>query len=281
MRELPLRYSSSGKRVSMIASSIILFSALVGFGWSAVLLAQTCAKAEDVSQLASKGELRAALVASNPVLVTRGADGGLGGVSVELARALAAKLDIPVRLIPYENPARYNESLGKDEWDIGLAARDPSRAEYLAFSDVFMEVDNGYVGRPGLPLTSSEEVDRPGIRVAVAKGSAPDGFLTRTLKNAEIVRVPGGLGPAREALAAASADVYGENVHLAYRIAADLPGATVLDGRFNLVQMSIAVPKAKAAMLPVVNDFIRDAKSSGSIAQSIVRAGLRGVRAAP
>jgi hypothetical protein len=48
-----------------------------------------------------------------------------------------------------------------------------------------------------------------------------------------------------------------------------------------VVQMSIAVPKAKAAMLPAVNDFIRDAKSSGAIAQSIVRAGLRGVRAAP
>jgi hypothetical protein len=35
----------------------------------------------------------------------------------------------------YENPARYNESLGKGEWDIGLGARDPGRGEYLAFSD--------------------------------------------------------------------------------------------------------------------------------------------------
>ena len=264
-----------------MVSSRIVFGALVGFGWYAALLVQICAHAEDASQLASRGELRAALIASNPVLVTRGADGGLGGVSVDLARALAAKLNVPVRLILYENPARYNESLGKDEWDVGLAARDPSRAEYLAFSDVFMEVDNGYVGRPGLGLKTSEEVDSPGVRVAVAQGSAPDGFLTRTLKNAEIVRVPGGLVPAREALATASADVYGENVHLAYRIAADLPGATVLNGRFNLVQMSIAVPKGKAAMLPAVNDFIRDAKSSGTIAQFIARAGLRGVRAAP
>jgi polar amino acid transport system substrate-binding protein len=269
------------RRTSIVVSSRIFFRALVGFGWYAVLLTQTCAQAGDASQLAPKGELRAALIASNPVLVTRGADGGLGGVSVELARALAAKLNIAVRLIPYENPARYNESLGKDEWDVGFAARDPSRGEYLAFSDVFMEVDNGYVGRPGLVLKTSEEVDRPGVRVAVAQGSAPDGFLTRTLKNAEIVRVPGGPAPAREALAAVSADVYGENVHLAYRIAADLPGATVLDGRFNVVQMSIAVPKGNAAMLPALNDFIRDAKNSGSIAQSIVRAGLRGVRAAP
>lgn len=144
---------------------------------------------------------------------------------MELARAFAAKLGVPIRLLPYDDPARYNESLGKDEWDIGLAARDPSRGEHLVFSDVFMEVDNRYVARPGLPLKTADEVDRTRIKVAVAQGSAPDGFLTRTLKNAEIVRVPGGLVSAREALASARADVYGENAHLAHRIAAELPGS--------------------------------------------------------
>src|SRR6478609_9226455 len=87
------------------------------------------AQSEAVTKLAPKGELRAALIVSNPVLVTRGADGQLGGVSVELARALATKLGVSIRMTPYENPARYNESLGKGEWDIGLAARDPSRGE--------------------------------------------------------------------------------------------------------------------------------------------------------
>lgn len=259
-------------RVSLIA--------LIGFVHCAMWIAQTHAQ-DAPARLAPKGELRAALIASNPVLVSRAADGQLGGVSVELARALATKLGVPVRLMPYENPARYNESLGKEEWDVGLAARDPSRGEHLAFSDVFMEVDNGYVRRPGVPLKAAEDVDRPGIKVAVAQGSAPDGFLTRTLKNAEIVRVPGGLAPAREVLSAGRADVYGENVHLAHRIAAELPGATVLDGRFNVVQMSIAVPKNNAAALPMANHFIRDAKRDGLIAQAIARAGLRGVHPAP
>ena len=265
----------------MIAFSRICLSAFVGFVCCATWNEQAHAQNDTAIRLAPKGELRAALIASNPVLVTRGSDGQLGGVSVELARALAAKLGVSVRLMPYENPARYNESLGKDEWDVGLAARDPSRAEHLAFSDVFMEVDNGYVARPGLSLKTADEVDRAGIKVAVAQGSAPDGFLTRTLKNAEIVRVPGGLAPAREVLAAGRADVYGENVHLAHRIAAELPGAMVLDGRFNLVQMSIAVPKHNAAALSIVNEFVRDAKRDGLIAQAIARAGLRGVRPAP
>jgi polar amino acid transport system substrate-binding protein len=235
----------------------------------------------DASRVAPTRDLRAALIASNPVLVTRGADGQLGGVSVELARALAAKLGVPLRLMAYENPARYNESLGKGEWDIGLAARDPARGEHLAFSDVFMEVDNGYVARAGVSLKSADEVDRAGVKVGVAQGSAPDGFLTRALKAAEIVRVPGGFAAAREALAAGRADVFADNIHVAHRLAAELPSATVLDGRFNAVQMSIAVPKNNAAALPIVNDFVREAKRDGLIAEAIARAGLRGVRAAP
>jgi polar amino acid transport system substrate-binding protein len=239
------------------------------------------AESEAVTMLAPNGELRAALIISNPVLVTRGAEGELRGVSVELARALAAKTGVRLRLIPYENPARYNESLGQDQWDIGLAARDPSRGEHLAFSDAFMEVDNGYVARPGISLKTADDVDRPGIKIAVAQGSAPDGFLTRTIKNAEIIRIPGGLAAAREALAAGRGDVYGENVHLASRIAAELPGAAVLDGHFNLVHMSIAVSKHNAAALPTVNEFVREAKRDGLIARLIASEGLRGVRPAP
>jgi hypothetical protein len=75
--------------------------------------------------------------------------------------------------------------------------------------------------------------------------------------------------------------VFADNIHVAHRLAAELPSATVLDGRFNAVQMSIAVPKNNAAALPIVNDFVREAKRDGLIAEAIARAGLRGVRAAP
>ena len=106
--------------------------------------------------LSPTGKLRVALIASNPVLVTRGTDGSLGGVSVSVARTLAAHLGVPVELKPYDNTVRYNESLASDDWDVGLAARDPSRAEYLAFSVTFMEVDNGYVARAGATPTTAQ-----------------------------------------------------------------------------------------------------------------------------
>src|SRR3954447_6319567 len=173
--------------------------------------------ASNAATLCPTGKLRAALIASNPVLVTRRPDGTLGGVSVAIARALASHLDVPVELKPYENPARYNESLATDDWDIGLAARDPARADHLTFSEAFMEVDNGYVARAGATPTNAEEVDRPRVKIAVAQGSAPHSVLRGLIRNAEIIPVPGGFEPARDVLAKGEADVYAENLHLAHR----------------------------------------------------------------
>ena len=204
-----------------------------------------------VATLCPTGKLRVALIASNPVLVNRRPDGGLGGVSVAVGRALAANLGVPIELKSYDNPARYSESLAADDWDVGLAARDPSRAEHLVFSAAFMEVDNGYVARPG---------------------------AARLIKNAEILPIPGGFEPAREALAAGKADVYGENLHLAHRIADALPGARVLPGRFNVVQMTIGVRKRSASALPTVDEFVSRIRSDGTVQKAIAEAGLRGLR---
>lgn len=223
--------------------------------------------------------LRAAIILSNPVLVTRGPDGTPGGVTVGLAQALAKRLGRPLELVSYDNPARYNGSVGHGAWDVGLAARDPARGEHLAFSVPFLEVDNGYVVGPSSALRHAEEVDRPGIRVAVAEGSAPDGVLTRNLRAATLVRVPGGLEAARAALSEGRADAYGDNTHLCHGIVEKLPGARVLEGRFNLVLMSIAVPKAEAEQaMPAINNFVAAALSDGLLARLISEAGLRGVR---
>lgn len=90
--------------------------------------------------------------------------------------------------------------------------------------------------------------------------------------------MPGGFEPAREALATGRADVYGENLHLAHRIADALPGARVLPGRFDVVEMAIGVRKRAAAALPTVDEFITGIRSDGIVQKAIAEAGLRGVR---
>jgi polar amino acid transport system substrate-binding protein len=238
----------------------------------------SAAAAKDSLRLAPKGELRVAVVLNNPALVVRSVDGQLGGVAVEVATALGDRLGFKSRIVPYENQTRYNQSIGKDEWDIAIGARDLSRTGVLAFSSVFMEVDNGFVTRPGLNLSTAADVDRAGIKIAVTQGSVADGFLTRSIKLAAVVRVPGGRADAKEMLSSGRADVYAETIAECYRLSAELPGATVLVGRFNASQVVIALPKASASEVGELNEFLADAKRTGLLADAIKRAGLRGIR---
>lgn len=235
--------------------------------------------------LAPTGRLRTGLILSNPVLVQRdAATGTLGGVSVEVARALADRLGVPLEPVPYANPARYAESLRGDiPWDAGFAARDPARGEFVEFSPTYMEVDNVFLVPPGSRLSAVADVDRAGVRVAVPQGSAPDLFLTRTLRNAEVIRVPGGTEAAVLVLASGRADAYGENAQFLHGVMARLPSGTrILEGRFNVVQMAIAVPKGRDAVgLDYLGHFIAEVKRDGTVPRAIGRAGLRGVHVAP
>lgn len=247
-----------------------------------VLLLETVgsAPAQDgaAATLAPTGELRVAIQVWNPVLTTRSLDGKFSGVSVDLADAFAAKLGVPVKFVTYENQVHYNRGAATNEWDIGLTARDLSQSGTVAFSNTVMEVDNGYVARAGLSLTSVSDVDRSGIKVAVTEGSPLAGYLSRMLTNARLVRLPVGSSFARDALSSGRADVYADSAAQASRIAMALSGAVLLLGKINTVQMVIAVPKKNAAALNAVNEFVTEAKKDGSIADAIKRANLRGVR---
>jgi polar amino acid transport system substrate-binding protein len=257
---------------------ILCFGALLLVAAALGCATPTNAQERAGASVAPKGELRVAVITSMPVLVTRNLEGKLTGVTVDLANAFASTLGLPVRMVPYENIVHYNQSIGRDEWDVGFAPRDLSRAGQLAFSYPFMEVDNSYVARSGIMLNTPDQVDRPNIKVAVAQGSAIDGFLTRTLKNAQIVRLVGGFDAAREALLFGRVDAYADSTQIAYRLVAEVPGATVLVAPLNVVQISIAVPKNNSAALPIVNEFIHDSKRDGVIAEAIMRADLRGAR---
>jgi len=272
-RGQPGLIEATGMRFYVGRVALGLAILLTGVGWA-------WAQNDAATHIAPKGELRVAVLAWNPVLASRSVNGQLSGVSVELANALAAKLGVPVHLVPYQNLVRYNQSFAKDEWDISLGPRELFRSDTLAFSDVFMAVDNGYVARAGISLRAASEVDRSGIRVAVEQGSPLAGYLSRTLIKAKIVNLPVGANFARDALSLGRADVYADTTAEASHIAAGLPGATILIGSISTVQMSIAVPKKNAAVLPLVNEFVAEAKHDGLIADAIKHANLRGVRPA-
>ena len=239
------------------------------------------AQGDFAKRLAPTGELRVGLIGSNAILITRDADGKFHGISVELAGRVAAKLGVPLRMVPSENPAKYAESLSGDGWDVVMSGRDPARADHVAFSEPYLEIESLYLARPGLGLESADQVDRPGIRIVVLKGGSQDNHLSRSLKHATLNRITGTASAIQGELASGRADVVGATGPGAYALAEMIPGSKVLAGSFATVEQSIGVRKANADLIPFINEFLSEAKRSGIVAAEIQRAGLRGVRPAP
>ncbi len=248
---------------------------------SSLVIATACVSAPSAppaarADLAPTGTLRAGLILSNQVLVSRDpVTGEFRGVTISLGKALAERLGVPFQPIGYANPSALVQSFGTGVWDIAFLAYDPNRARDIDFSPPYMEVDNTYLVPPGSNITSVEAADRPGIRIAVPERSAPDLFLSRNLKAAQLVRVPGGADAALDALRTGTADAYAENAHMLSLYAEKLPGAKVLDGRYTVIRHAIATPKGRLAGADYVSEFVERAKADGTIAEAIRLAGLR------
>lgn len=258
--------------------------------WSLIALAfvviSGCASAPTVppaarAELAPTGKLRVGLILSNQVLVMKDPTSGeLRGVTIDLGKALAQRIGVPFEPVGYANPAAVVKSFGTNEWDIAFLAYDPARAKDVDFSSPYMEVDNTYLVTATSKIATVEAADRAGVTIAVPERSAPDLFLSRNLKSAQVLRVPGGAEAAIEALTSGKAEAYAENAHMLSLYADRLAGTRVLEGRYTVIQHAIATPKGKTAAAEYVKTFIDEAKIDGTVVEAIRAAGLRRTRVA-
>jgi polar amino acid transport system substrate-binding protein len=234
-----------------------------------------------IAELAPTGVVRAGINLSNFLLVSgKSAVGEPEGVAPDMAREIAERLGVPVAYVTYARPGELADAAGQGVWDIGLIAAEPARAETIAFSPAYAEIEAMYLVHADSPLRSIEEVDRPGVRIAIAARSAYDLFLTRHLHQAELVRAPS-LDASFDLFVAARLDAL---PGLRPRLLQDiekLPGARILDGRFTAVQQAVGTAKANETGARFLRDFIEDAKASGLVGRLIERHQIRGLSVAP
>jgi polar amino acid transport system substrate-binding protein len=229
-----------------------------------------------VSQLAPYGVLRAAINLSNSLLVTgRSLSGDPDGVAPDLARAIADRLGVPVKLIAFPEPPDMVNVVDDDVWDIGLIGADPARAQRIAFTAAYVEIESTYLVPAGSPITAIAAIDRPGIRIAVTAGAAYDLWLERNIKHAQLVRTDSGstdmalfVRDKLDAIASLRPDL------LAYQ--AELPGSCILDGQFMAVQQAVGTPRKNSHGAVFLRDFVEQAKVSGLIAALLDRHKVRG-----
>lgn len=236
---------------------------------------------EILSQLAPTGVLRAGINMSNFLLVTgRGPAGEPDGVSPGMARAIADKLGVPVHYVPYPRPGELADAAGTGAWDIGLIGAEPQRAERISFTAAYAEIEATYMVPPGSPITSLEQVDRHGIRIAVAARAAYDLWLERNIHQATLVRAEG-LDGALDLYLRDGLDVL---AGLRPRLLTDVEkqtGARILEGKFTAVQQAIGTARANTAAAAFLSEFVEEAKRSGLVAALIAKHQVRGLSVAP
>ena len=232
--------------------------------------------------LAPTGRLRASINLGNPVLARRDTTTGvLAGVSIDLARALADEIAVPLDLIVVDGAARSVENVKSGQADVGFFAIDPGRSEGLRFTAPYVLIEGAYLVRNASPLRSNDEVDRQGTRIIVGRGSAYDLYLSRALKSAELVRAPTSPVVVDEFLAQ-NADVAAGVKQQLEADAARLGGLRLLPGRFMVIEQAMGLPAARSdAALATLAEFVEHKKASGFVAAALARHRIEGALVAP
>ena len=117
--------------------------------------------------------------------------------------------------------------------------------------------------------------------MVVGKGSAYDLFLTRELKAASFVRVPGA-AEVVQVLRDGGAEVAGGIRQVLVEAAAREPGLRVLPGRFMVIRQAMGLPRARGpAADAALRAFVEHMKASGFVAEAMARHAVAGASVAP
>lgn len=227
--------------------------------------------ADILAQLAPSGTLRVGLNMANGLLITGTApDGEPDGVAPDMAHAIAERLGVQVALVQFASPGEIADSAAANVWDIGLIGAEPARAEVMDFTAAYVEIEATYLVPEASSFMTVEDVDSQGTRIAISGRSAYDLYLTRALKNAELVRSQGISGAVQlftndnlDALAGLRPALVAE--------AAKLPNTRILDGKFTAVQQAVGVQIGKSEATQFLSKFVEEAKASGLVATLIER----------
>ncbi|MFT4268379.1 MAG: transporter substrate-binding domain-containing protein [Xenophilus sp.] len=225
--------------------------------------------------LAPKGRLRVGVYPGSPTSLVTDAQGRRAGVAYEVGAAVGKWLAVPVDVVEYPRVAEVVEALRREEVDFTFTNALPARARLVSFGQPLVSVELGYLAPPAGKVRAVADIDRPGVRVGVTQGSSSQVTLGRQFQHAAIVPAAS-LEAAAEMLGQGTIDVFATNKAILNELADNVPGARILDGRWGLEHMAVAVPKGREAGLRQLDAFTQGLRHDGTLAAIIQRAGLRG-----
>jgi polar amino acid transport system substrate-binding protein len=257
------RASSAG-----IALALLIVGGALGAG--------PAGAADEKDVLAPSGHLRVGVYPGSPTSqVTDPNTQQIHGVTYDLGREFAARLNVPVEYIPFQRIADVVVAIKDGKVDFTVTNATAARANDVSFSQNLLSVELGYLVPANSAIVRAEQIDGPGVRIGVTKGGTSERVLSERFKNAKITSAESVAG-AINALRNGELDVYATNKAILFQMLQSLPDARVLDDNWGQEHMAIAVPKGREAGRERLDGFVRDVQSSGLLEQIEANAGLKG-----
>lgn len=226
--------------------------------------------------LAPTGTLRVGVYPGSPSsLVKDPKTGAQAGVAHDLGVALGERIGVPVQIVQYSRVAQVVDAVAAGQVDFTFTNASAARARIVDFTPPLVHVELGYLVPAGSPIASIAHVDRAGMRIGVTQGSSSQATLGREFKHATIVTA-GSMAQAQDLLRRRAVDAFATNKGILFELADGVPQSRVLDGRWGLEHMAIAIPKGRGQALPFVTAFGEQMRTSGRLKAMLARAGLRG-----
>jgi polar amino acid transport system substrate-binding protein len=199
-------------------------------------------------------------------------------VTVDLARDLAETLGVPLRLACFDAARDSFTAVRDGEADLCFLAIEPAREGDIAFTAPYALIEGVYATAGDTALRTADDVDRPGIRVGVKRGSAYDLYLTRTLLHATIERGIDGTTVTEELGLEVAAGIRTPVTDWA----AARTGWRVLEPSFMQIQQALGVPKHRNdTTIAFLRDHVEARKADGFVADSLARSGRTDAQVAP
>ena len=271
------------QRIFAIALSIsLLVGALVVSGCAS--LNSTSASVPSVSPqikstLAPTGVLRVGVYLGSPTSLVRvGPSGESFGIALELGKALGQQLGVPVQVIEFPRVAEVIVAIKDEKVDMTFTNATAARAKEIDFTAPLVQLELGILAPTNSSIKNFGDVDKQGVRLGVSQGSSSQSVLGQRLKQTMIVPVPS-LEVAASKLQNNELDAFATNKGILFELNEKLSGFQVLQDRWGLENLAIAIPKGREDALPFLNVFAQKVRESGQLDLMAKRAGLRGMTA--
>jgi polar amino acid transport system substrate-binding protein len=234
--------------------------------------------------IAPTGSLRVAIAvgpAASAFWATRDkASGAARGVTVELAKAAAAKLQVPLQLVEYQNSGEIAAAAAKDAWDISFMPADAEREKFVDQGPPYVLYESTYLVRAGSDIKTLADVDRPGIRVGVVAGTSTSRTVAKSVTHASLTTFPKPEAAA-ELIGQGRLDALAMGTEALIDLAKGLPGSRVLNEPVQSTGVVVTVPKNHPATRDWAAQFMEAAKADGTVRHAFDGAGFAAMAVAP